>query len=184
MAERTITELEAKIAEQRAYIDLLVKAGKGSEAEADRLKAALTRLQMGPDALTQAGLKIVIDALYTGERAALATPQQEQVEEALEKRLAAAEEAATARERCSCGLRDPDHPKQHGDCHPVAVQPDRQSVPDQFPEQVEDDGWPAEIWVALEDGDVAEINWGDEEPPPDSRRYVPATEPSSGGEGS
>lgn len=134
MAERTITELEAKIAEQRAYIDLLVKAGKGSEAEADRLKAALTRLQMGPDALTQAGLKIVIDALYTGERAALATPQQE---------------------------------------------------------QVEDDGWP-ELWIQRGDPLAPETwaIWGSAENDAvpyemdGCRRYVPATEPSSGGEGS
>lgn len=36
-----VVELEAKIAEQRAYIDLLVKAGKGSQDEADRLKEAI-----------------------------------------------------------------------------------------------------------------------------------------------
>jgi hypothetical protein len=33
-------------------------------AERDRLKEALERLQMGPDTLTQDGLRIVLDALY------------------------------------------------------------------------------------------------------------------------
>jgi hypothetical protein len=36
-----IRELEAKVAEQRNYIDLLVKAGKGSEDYAERLRSGV-----------------------------------------------------------------------------------------------------------------------------------------------
>lgn len=38
----------------------------------------------------------------------------------------------------------------------------------------EEGGWPAELWVAVGQDGVEEINWGDEKPEPGMRRYVPA----------
>jgi hypothetical protein len=54
--------------------------------------------------------------------------------------------------------------------HPAAPQPEQVGA---------DDGWPPEIWVALEDGEVAEVTWGDDKPmyaegAPTPHRYIPA----------